>query len=99
MGSKQWLSVTASLGQFSDEVAVCGTDYSGEEFSFFAQDQYVQTSENIAHGPKPAFLKVERLDQKGDLVLIRLPGFTFGNGSTITVKEEELSERKEREPA
>lgn len=99
MNTKHWLRVIASKGQFSDEVAIRGADYNGEQFSFFAQDDFVQVVGDINSGSADAFLRVTRLDQKDDLVLIRLPGQTFGNGSTITVMERDLSERKEREPA
>lgn len=80
----------ASKGQFSDELAVAGADYSGEEFSFFVNEKFVEPEGDVELGATDAHLQVELVERVGQLVLIRLPGRTFGNGSLITVKEDDL---------
>lgn len=96
--AQRLLKCVVSKGQFSDEVAVSGQDYVGETFSFFVNPQFVEIEGDVALGDQEGYLHVEQMDAKDDLVLIRLPGQTFGNGSTITVREDGLLARN-REPA
>ena len=88
------LKCIASAGQFADEVAIKGADFSGEAFSFFANRKFVELDGDVEIGGEvPALLAVVPLAKEGDLVLIQLPGQTFGNGCTITVKEVDLEQR------
>lgn len=98
MNKSLWMRCYASKGQFTDEVAIRGKDFAGEEFSFFVNQDYVECQDNPEAGEVPALLRVNPLDQKDKLVLIQLPGQTFGNGSIITVTVDDL-QPMEREPA
>jgi hypothetical protein len=89
---KSLLKVTASSGQFRNEYAVKGKNHKGDEFSLFVSRRHVKLVDEFVNDESPALLSVERITQQGDLVLIRLPGQTFGNGSTITVREGDLCE-------
>jgi hypothetical protein len=98
MSDTIWLKCKASKGQFSDELAVSGTDYQGEVYSLFARRESVEVDKDPELGEVDARIRVLALDRKGGLVLIRLPSQAFGNGSTITVKEGDL-EKMEYETA
>lgn len=91
MGNVLYLKCKASKGQFSDEVAIRGKDFTGEDFSFFVNRDFVQTTDDPESGEVNACLSVIPIDSNAGLVLIRLPGQTFGNGSTITVREDDLT--------
>lgn len=94
------LRCKVSKGQFNDEYAVRGNDYRGDEFSFFVNEQFVNLQgDQIDANEVDAVLTVTCLKQEGDLVLIRLPGQTFSNGSTITVRASELATACHLEPA
>jgi len=99
MSKQRLLNCMVSSGQFHNEFAVTLKDYKGQEFSFFVNEQYVEHVEGDP-GIKevPAKLHVVPLDSHNDLVLIQLPCQTLGNGSTITVKDVDLSEYTECEP-
>jgi hypothetical protein len=80
-----------STGQFSEEVAVSGQDYAGAQYSFFISRKFVEFEGEPARGCEvDGWLRVRVLDRKQDLVLVRLPGRTFENGSTITVHQTQL---------
>src|SRR5690606_23693400 len=94
--NEKLLSCTASVGQFHDEFAIKGTDFNGEAFSLFLNDEFLSNATEVRAGNTDrGLVRVEVLDQKGELVLIRLPGRTFGNGSTVTVRASDLCECKE----
>ena len=95
----KWIDCIANPGQFHDEFAVCGKDFSGEVFSLFVNQQFVHIVQGQAGEGTKALLKVVQLDRNEDYVLIQLPGRTFGNGSTITVKDVDLVSCMECEPA
>lgn len=81
-----WLKCRASAGQFQKELAVSGQDRAGNGFSMFVdRDLVVGESEH-------ALLKVIGLASEGELVLVRLPGRTFENGQTITVRRSQLEQ-------
>lgn len=86
-----WLSCVASLGQFENEVAIRGSDFSQNEFSFFASREVVRCE----HWPEEneevsVLVHVEVLAHRDDLYLVKLPGRTFDNGTTITVRTEQM---------
>jgi hypothetical protein len=83
------LSCSISSGQFPNEYAVAGTQHDGKGFSLFVPKEFVREVKDDSHS---ALLKVERIDQKGDLVLVRLPAQTFENGQYVTVKMSDLQE-------
>jgi hypothetical protein len=91
MNRTRWLDCIASPGQFRDEFAVHGKDFNGREFSLFVSRNFVKCQqEPAADDEVPARLQILLLDQRDELCLIRLPGNTFDNGSTITVYEYQL---------
>jgi hypothetical protein len=99
MEKQLWLRCIASKGQFSSELAISIKDFRGEEFSLFAERESVEPEGDPDIRPVPALLRVRLLDQEGELVLIRLPAETFNNGYTVTVKQDQLAEHFQREPA
>ncbi|MGI8980057.1 MAG: hypothetical protein ACR2FY_12610 [Pirellulaceae bacterium] len=91
MNRMKWLMCNVSRGQFSDEFAVRGADYEGEEFSLFVRPKFLAlTQPPSADDEVSGFLCVIELERRDGLCLIRLPGQTFENGSTITVRDEQL---------
>jgi len=99
MEKQLWLRCVASKGQFSSELAILGQDYRGEEFSLFVERDFVEPEGDPDLGDVSARMRVKALDRAGDLVLVRLPGETFSNGYTVTVKQDQLTESLDREPA
>jgi hypothetical protein len=87
MMNTKWLSCSISPGQFPTEFAIVGTDHDGKGFSLFAPREFTvpsKDSEGIG------LVRVDVIDQKGDLILVRLPGQTFENGQYVTVKASDL---------
>jgi hypothetical protein len=90
MGQTMWLNCFASVGQFSNEYAVWGSDFAGKDFSLFAPNQRVRCDEPPTRDKDvPAQLEVTVLEAREGLALVRLPAQTFENGSTITVREDQ----------
>lgn len=87
----EWLNCKITSGQFTEEYAVQGELFNEEEFSMFVPKDYVQVDENPAGGKYiDGLMRVNKIGEEGDLVLISLPTSTFENGSTITVKRDQL---------
>jgi hypothetical protein len=100
MKRTKWLICSASPGQFSDEVAVRGEDYQGNDFSLFTSRKFVHCDRTpTVDFEVSALLQAVVLDQRDSLYLIRLPGQTFDNGSTITVRAEQLEDQPSRQYA
>jgi len=100
MNRTKWLICLASPGQFSDEVAIHGIDYAGNEFELFTSRRFVR----FEHDPSSekevdARLQTVLLESKDNLCLIQLPGQTFDNGSSITVRADQLEEDSTLQPA
>lgn len=85
MVANAFLRCEIKEGLFSDEVAVSGTDARGAEYSLFTSDRFVTSG---IDGNR--YLRVQCLDEVGELVLILLPAKAFENGSTITVNRSQL---------
>jgi hypothetical protein len=83
-----------SPGQFSGELAVSAQDFKDVKFSLFVDSAHVEHEcPEIGDGVEcDGRLIVDILEQKQGLALIRLPGRTFGNGSTVTVRTSQLEE-------
>ena len=94
MKRNMWLACTASPGQFSNELAVRGHDYEGMEFSLFTARQFVQCPQALTPDSEEvdAFVRIDVLQEREGLCLVQLPGQTFDNGSTITVRRDQLTE-------
>ena len=87
-----WIQCKISPGQFSQEYAIRALDNTGAEFSLFVSNNFVEHScGEIEDGTEcEGRLMVEVLKEKGELVLVGLPGRTFANGSTVTVLRNQL---------
>jgi hypothetical protein len=83
---EMWLPCSVSAGQFPTEVAVSGTQHNGKPFSLFAPNEMVSATAE----PSKGLLRVELVDRKGGLALVRLPAQTFENGQFVTVNADEL---------
>ncbi len=83
----QWLVSTVSPGQFPTEYAVGGTQHNGKPFSLFAPAEAVQA---LSSGEGQGLMRVELIERKGELALIRLPAQTLENGQYVTVKATDL---------
>jgi hypothetical protein len=92
MVAQRWLRCKISPGQFSEEYAVSARDYQNVQFSLFVNESFVEHEcPEISEGVEcNGRLLVIVLDEKQDLALIRLPGRTFENGSTVTVRDNQL---------
>jgi hypothetical protein len=92
------LRCQVSPGMFSGEVAVRGKTADGTEFSLFVPDEFIEHGVMaIANGPVDGWLCVEVLAREGALLLVRLPGQTFENGQTVTVRDSEIEFRPRRQ--
>jgi len=100
MNRTRWLTCFASPGQFSDEYAIRGENYQGHEFSLFIPQRFVHCGRRPERDQEEsALLQTIVLEQHGTLCLIRLPGQTFDNGSTITVRLDQLVDAPSRQYA
>jgi hypothetical protein len=85
-----------SPGLFSGEVAVRCKAADGGEFSLFVPDDFVE-HEAMDASPIEGWLCVEVLAREGALILVRLPGQTFENGQTVTVRDTQVELRPRHE--
>lgn len=89
-----FLRCQVSPGMFSGEVAVRGRTADGTEYSLFVSDDFVEYEETaVAVAPVDGWLCVEVLGRESGLMLVRLPGQTFENGQTVTVRDSEIEIR------
>jgi hypothetical protein len=95
-----WLNCTITPGQFSCEYAVEGVTHTGEGFSLFACDYDLEFRCAPAGAERiNGFVRVEVIDEQGNLALIRLPQRTMENGETVTVNRRDLRYTPCAEPA
>lgn len=100
MEKEKWLSCAIGPGQFSEELAISGDTFDGQGFSLFVPENFVQRDGGTdEHGKSTGWVRVVEIDREGELVLVRLPRQTLGNGSTITVSANELEENASRQEA
>lgn len=85
-----WLKCKIQQGQFSEEFVAEGTDAEGAPFSLFARESEVDAD---------GWIRVEVIAKKAELCLVRLPQQTLENGSTVTVRCEDLQEHPSRQEA
>lgn len=85
-----WLRCEVSSGQFGTEAAIRGQDYSGEGYSLFVPVAAVRPSEGLGDDWINGEVLVEILQSRDGLSLVELPGQTFNNGRTITVRNDHL---------
>lgn len=95
-----WLRCSVSEGQFSDEFAVSAQTFDEGEFSLFVPDEFVELEGSLDEQQSvPGWVRVDVLDQKDDLVLVRLPRQTLENGRSVTVRRSQLETRPARQEA
>jgi hypothetical protein len=95
-----WLHCQVSRGQFQNEAAVKVTDFAGHEFSLFVPSRFVTPAvETLGDNWEDGQLEVEILESRDGFHLVYLPGETFANGRAITVREEQISRKRPRQPA
>lgn len=93
-----FLRCRVSSGMFSNEVTIRGAAADGTEFSLFVEEEFVECGQPVGEGAlTTGWLAVEELAREGNLVLVRLPGQTFENGQTVTVRDSQLEYRPHRE--
>jgi len=93
-----YLRCKIGLGQFSGEVAVQSATASGEEFSLFVDDECVDCDRSLEQeSPVDGWIRVEVLAEEGELLLVQLPGQTFENGRTVTVRRTQVEQRSPQE--
>lgn len=89
----KWLDCTISMGQFTGEFAVQGKLFDNTEFSLFAERENLKFVEEPEQDKSvDGYIRVITGPQKDDLLLVALPQPTFGNGQTVTVKINQVSD-------
>ena len=77
-----YLHCTVGRGQLGGEWAVRCSSYSGEQFSLFVPNEFVEAERDEGGA---GWLRVDILQKDGARALVRLPAPTFENGHTVTV--------------
>ncbi len=92
------LRCQVNRGMFSGELAVRGKTAGGSEFSLFVPEDFVEAN-RPATGDQTVdgWLRVDVLAREGALILVRLPGQTFENGQTVTVRDDQVELPAHRE--
>lgn len=100
MPREYWLRCNVTPGQFSGEFAVAGRLFDGTGFSLFAPTDTVETDESPSEDRSvDGWIRVEKLECKKQLCLLRLPRETLENGQYITVNIDQLEARPARQEA
>jgi hypothetical protein len=87
----QWLKCKVSHGQFSNEFAIQGKLFDGTGFSLFAEKEDVRFEKGLEIGQTvDGFVRVDILQEVGDLYLLSLPKPTMQNSPFITVEKGEV---------
>ena len=87
-----------SPGMFSGEAAVRGKTAGGSKFSLFVSEAFVEPNLSAAGDQTvEGWVRVEVIAREGALILVRLPGQTFENGQTVTVRDDQVEIRAHRE--
>jgi hypothetical protein len=95
-----WLRCKVANGQFSGEFAVTAQSASGASFSLFVPAADVEVDAIPGEGQTvDGWIRVEKIDEKGDLLLVQLPGLTFDNGRTVTVNKAQVKKRRSKQEA
>lgn len=92
------LRCQVNRGMFSGEVAVRGKTAGGTEFSLFVPEDFVEANRpTTGDQTVDGWIRVDVLAREGALILVRLPGQTFENGQTVTVRDDQVELRAHRE--
>lgn len=87
-----WIDCDVFPGQFSGEVAVTVRELSGKLLSLFASKADVDfpVDELKSRGQAKGHIRVEIVEEQGQLAMVRLPRKMLENGQHITVKISEI---------
>ena len=87
-----WLRCKIGRGQFTEEFAIEGRSVDERGFSLFAQGDDLEFEGMPPTGDQfiDGWIRVRKIDERDDLVLIELPEQTLENGRTVTVKRDWL---------
>lgn len=85
-----WLRCEISAGQFPTEAAIRGADFNDEEFSLFVPLQRVRPNKGLGDEWIRGNVQVKLLDSRDGFSLVELPGQTFNNGRTITIRADQV---------
>jgi hypothetical protein len=77
---------------FSGEYTVEGTTWNGVGFSLFAPAYDVEVPTEHLQSPIEGQIRVQIVEEKGELVLVMLPRQTLENGRYVTVTRHQLRE-------
>lgn len=95
-----WLSCWISPGQFSVEYAVSGETYNGVGFSLFASEDDVECDTPPFEGQRvQGWIRVKVLASEAGLLLVNLPQQTLENGQSVTVRADQVEQRRARQEA
>jgi hypothetical protein len=97
--SDTWLCCDLSPGMFDCEVGVQGQQFDGSAYGLFAPADHVDVgAETLTRGAcVPGLVRVDIIDRKDNLVLVKLPRQTLQAGAYITVTADQLETRPQRQ--
>ena len=95
-----WLRCDLSPGMFDGEIGVQGQQFDGSAYGLFAPTDHVDCGgHTLARGAcVPGLVRVDIIDRKDNLVLVKLPRQTLQDGAYITVTADQLETRPQRQP-
>jgi hypothetical protein len=102
---EHWLRCTVRRGQFSGEYVVEGDTADGKGFSLFAEADHVRLEGNSQaqkESKTPGWIRVDVVDQRDGIMLVRLPSEALEIGYFITVRAGDVkpqSDARRLEPA
>jgi len=100
MSNEAWLRCDVSPGMFDFELGVDGRQFDGTVYSLFAPKETVDHDQPLSREHiVPGWVRVKAWERKDNLVLVELPRETFQNGAFITVTEDQLETRPQRQQA
>ena len=97
---EHWLRCRVYPGQLSIEYAVVVRQSDGAEVSSFVPQEFVECPQAPSFDrPTAGWIRVQLIQQQGQLALVCLPRSTLENGQYITVGTDQLEARPQRQPA
>jgi len=95
-----WLHCKVLPGQFSNEFVVEGQSASGEGFSLFCPEEFVEfENEPSFERPADGWIQVQIVETAKGVRLVCLPRHTFGGGPYVTVRADAVERRPARQNA
>ena len=95
-----WLQCDVSRGQFAEEFVIELRDFQNKLYSLFVSAECVDLDQDLdVVDSCQGRLRVELLELKGNLALVRLPTTPLENGPTVTVNASHIQQHRAAEPA